>query len=44
MDDLEFSKAPRENLETWDGVKKVILYSSIGIIIVLALMAATLTP
>ena len=43
-DDLEFNKSPRENLDTWGGVKKLILYSSIGVVIVLVLMAATLTP
>jgi len=43
-DDLEFNKSPRENLDTWGGVKKLILYSSIFVVIVLVLMAATLTP
>ncbi|MDW3207865.1 MAG: hypothetical protein R8L07_20205 [Alphaproteobacteria bacterium] len=43
MDDMEFSKAPRANLDTWDGLKKTITWSSVAIVIVLAIMAATLT-
>lgn len=40
---MEFEQAPRENLETWNILKKMITVSSIGIAIVLGLMAATLT-
>ena len=25
MEDLEFAKAPRENLDTWGGMKKLIV-------------------
>lgn len=43
MDDMEFNQAPRENLDTWDGLKSLITWGSVAIAIVLAIMAATLT-
>ncbi len=43
MEDLEFSKAPRENIETWDLTKKLITVGSIVVILILAVMAITLT-
>lgn len=43
MEDMEFNKAPRANLDTWDSLKKTITWSSVAIVIVLAIMAATLT-
>ncbi|WP_425403940.1 hypothetical protein [Hwanghaeella sp.] len=42
MDEMEFKKAPQANLQTWSGVGRMITISSIAIVIVLALMAATL--
>lgn len=43
MEDLEFIKAPRENLETWSGLKKLMIITVVGIAILLSVMAATLT-
>jgi len=43
MEDLEFSKAPRENIETWDLTKKLITVGSIVVILILVVMAITLT-
>jgi hypothetical protein len=37
--ELEFTKAPRANLETWDGVTALIKYSTIGIVTALILLA-----
>ena len=42
MDELEFKKAPQANLETWSGVGRLITYSTVAIVIVLLIMAATL--
>ncbi|RVU38488.1 aa3-type cytochrome c oxidase subunit IV [Hwanghaeella grinnelliae] len=42
MDEMEFKKAPQANLQTWSGVGKMITISSIAIVILLAIMAATL--
>ncbi len=42
MDELEFKKAPQANLQTWSGVGKLITFSTIAIVIVLLIMAATL--
>lgn len=42
MEDLEFKKAPQANLQTWGGVGKMIAISTVAIVIVLLLMAATL--
>ena len=41
-DELEFKNAPRANLQTWDGLNKLIAISAVAIVIVLLLMAATL--
>ncbi len=43
MEDLDFVKAPRENLGTWDGMKKLIVIVGGVAIVILALMALTLT-
>lgn len=43
MEDLEFNKAPRENLDTYSGMMKTIVWSSAAIAIALLIMAATLT-
>lgn len=43
MQDLEYTKSPRDNLDTWTGLKSVAIKSMVAIIIVLALMAAFLT-
>ena len=42
MDEMEFKKAPQSNLQTWSGVGKLIAWSTIAIVIVLLIMAATL--
>ena len=42
MDEMEFKKAPQANLQTWNGVGKLITISTVAILIVLALMAAAL--
>ena len=42
MEEMEFKKAPQANLQTWGGVGKMITISTIAIVIVLAIMAATL--
>lgn len=42
MEDLEFKKAPKSHLQTWAGLNRLITVSVVGIVIVLALMAATL--
>jgi hypothetical protein len=39
MQDLEFSKAPREHLDTWEGVKKFGVMTSIAVIVILAFLA-----
>lgn len=41
--ELEFNKAPRANIETYEGMLSLIKISSVGIVIVLALMAMFLT-
>jgi len=42
MDDMEFKNAPQANLQTWSGVGKLIAYSTVAVVIVLLIMAATL--
>lgn len=42
-EELEFTRAPRANLQTWEGLKKTIVLGSVGVIIVLAGMAMFLT-
>jgi len=41
--EMQHLRAPRENLDTWNRVTKLFLYSSIAIAILLSLMALTLT-
>ena len=41
--EMQHLQAPRENLDTWDRVTKLFLYSCIAITVLLALMALTLT-
>ena len=41
--EMQHLQAPRENLDTWNRVTKMFLYSCIAIAIVLSLMAVTLT-
>lgn len=40
---LEFEESPRAQLQTWNGVKRLITTSIIVAVIVLGLMAAFLT-
>jgi|GEM_PF-3096322 len=42
MEEMEFKKAPQANLQTWAGVGRMIALSSIAIMVLLAIMAATL--
>ncbi|NMM46132.1 hypothetical protein HH303_16690 [Rhodospirillaceae bacterium KN72] len=42
--DMEFTKASPQFTQTWGGVKRLITIGAIGVIIVLGLMALTLTP
>lgn len=42
-EEMEFTRAPRENLQTWAKVKGLIFWGSVGVIIVLAGMAFFLT-
>lgn len=41
-EELEFTRAPRENLQTYDRVKRLITTGIVGSVIVLLLMAAFL--
>jgi hypothetical protein len=36
--EMQYLRAPQENLQTWDGVKKLFVYSGIGCAVVLALL------
>ncbi len=40
--DMEFKKAPQAHLDTWNNVTKLVFWSSIGVVVLLILMAATL--
>ncbi|MGE4219293.1 MAG: aa3-type cytochrome c oxidase subunit IV [Alphaproteobacteria bacterium] len=40
--EMQFLRAPKEHLETWHGVGRFVLYGSIGVAVLLLLMAATL--
>lgn len=42
MEEMEFKKAPQANLQTWNGVGRLITISTIAILITLAIMAAAL--
>ncbi|MEM7072732.1 MAG: hypothetical protein AAF418_04100 [Pseudomonadota bacterium] len=41
-DELEFEGAPLDKLQVWQGVCRLILYSTIAAVIVLLVMAAAL--
>ena len=41
--EMQHLQAPQENLDTWNRVTKLFLYSCIAIAILLSLMAETLT-
>jgi|GEM_PF-5572730 hypothetical protein len=41
-DELEFTRAPRENLKTYDFMKRMIVWGTVFVLIVLGLMAAFL--
>jgi hypothetical protein len=41
--DMQFKQAPKENLQTWEKVTKMFFWGSIGVAVLLAVMAATLT-
>ena len=43
-EDMEFTKAPQANLQTWHGVTRLITISGIAIAILMLIMAGTLTP
>ncbi len=43
MQEMEFMSAPKHHLDTWAGLNKVVLYSSVAIVGLLLIMAATLT-
>ncbi|MDF1750387.1 MAG: hypothetical protein P1V34_16090 [Alphaproteobacteria bacterium] len=43
MDDLDFVKAPRENLDTWEGTKKLGIILASAAVIILSGMAIFLT-
>lgn len=43
MQELDYVKAPRSHLETWERLKKIIIWSCALIAITLLIMAATLT-
>jgi hypothetical protein len=40
--EMEFLRAPQENVQTWERVVKMITWSCISIVLLLAIMAATL--
>ena len=42
--DMEFTKAPQDFIGTWNGLKKMMTIGTICVVIVLGLMALTLTP
>lgn len=39
MEELQFTAAPRENIDTWARVRGIMVWSIISIVIVLAAMA-----
>ncbi|MBP5856130.1 hypothetical protein KAJ83_03855 [Marivibrio halodurans] len=41
-DDLEFTRAPRENLRTYEQVKRTIAMAVVAVVILLLMMAAFL--
>jgi hypothetical protein len=41
-DDLEFTRSPRENLQTYDRVKRLIIFGIVAVTVVLLAMAAFL--
>jgi len=43
-EEMEFTKAPQANLQTWAGVTRLITISCVAIAIFLLILAATLTP
>ncbi len=42
MQDMEYLSASKHHLDTWAGLNKIVLYTSIGIIGLLLFMAITL--
>ena len=42
--DMEFTKASPQFTQTWSGVKRMITIGTVCVVIVLGLMALTLTP
>lgn len=39
---MEYLRAPQDNVQTWSGVVKLITWSTIAIVILLIILAATL--
>lgn len=40
---MEFLKAPAENLQTWNIIRKIMVYSAAGVLILLLIMYGVLT-
>lgn len=41
-EEMEYLRAPQDNIQTWSGVVKLITWSTIAIAILLVILAATL--
>jgi hypothetical protein len=40
--DMQFQNAPKDHLETWGRVTKMVFWSCVGVAVLLVVMAATL--